>query len=507
MYEADDPFMAVDTEKPARLCIVGEPVCHPICAKPVSLGRQTQQHGRSATGQELLPLRNARMLLGSADHRHNQRCAAQARKLTVPRRRIQRSVTLIKPGGNMLPGQDAGIAAKHDEAPRFQATVIRNTRGNRQDRPQLVFVGCRFHQLGDGNRFPAPEELQRQFIHDQSVRLFPTCLEIPAKTGFDSPMRFHAPFHLICRRLLLAAGLVLFVGSSMGAQAQTAADLALPKLKLEQYVPSETLEQPVGIKTAKLRLSASLTAESPALTQGLAWRVFGAEPDANGKLPIIAKTNAATPEFDLAPGAYLVHAAFGRAGATKKILLSDDGKVDDFVLNAGGLRLNAILTGGAAIPPFKLKFDIYDLVENIDGERQLIIDNIKPGAIVGLNAGIYHVVSTYGALNAVIRSDIRVEAGKLTEATVEHRAAEAILKLVAEPGGEALADTAWTIYTELGEVLYEVVGPYAPVVLSEGTYTAVAKHRDSIIEKDFVVETGKNADVELLLSDTAPQRS
>ena len=46
---------------------------------------------------------------------------------------------------------------------------------------------------------------------------------------------------------------------------------------------------------------------------------------------------------------------------------------------------------------------------------------MKPNTVVRLNAGTYHVVSTYGAVNAVIRADIRVEAGKLTEATVNMR--------------------------------------------------------------------------------------
>lgn len=51
----------------------------------------------------------------------------------------------------------------------------------------------------------------------------------------------------------------------------------------------------------------------------------------------------------------------------------------------------------------------------------------------------YHVVSAYGSVNATVRSDIRVEAGKLTEATVEHKAAQVTMKLVREKGGEALA--------------------------------------------------------------------
>ena len=43
-----------------------------------------------------------------------------------------------------------------------------------------------------------------------------------------------------------------------------------------------------------------------------------------------------------------------------------------------------------------------------------IVDGVKQGVILRLNSGIYHVVSTYGDANAHVRTDVTVEAGKLT---------------------------------------------------------------------------------------------
>ena len=126
---------------------------------------------------------------------------------------------------------------------------------------------------------------------------------------------------------------------------------------------------------------------------------------------------------------------------------------------------------------------------------------MKPGAVVRLNAGTYHVVSTYGSVNAVIRSDIRVEAGKLTEATVEHRAAELTMKLVRDHGGEAIADTSWSILTNSGDPIRESVGAFASMVLAEGDYTIVAKNRDRIYQRDFTVEGGHNTEVEVLATE------
>jgi len=66
--------------------------------------------------------------------------------------------------------------------------------------------------------------------------------------------------------------------------------------------------------------------------------------------------------------------------------------------------------------------------------------------------GNYHIVSNYGDTNAVVRSDIRVRTGKLTDVTVGHRAALITLKLVGERGGEAIANTNWSIITPGGDV-------------------------------------------------------
>ena len=92
----------------------------------------------------------------------------------------------------------------------------------------------------------------------------------------------------------------------------------------------------------------------------------------------------------------------------------------------------------------------------------------------------------------------RVEAGKLTEATVEHHAAELTMKLVREPGGEAIADTSWSILTDSGDPITETVGAFASMVLAEGDYTIIAKNRDRIYQQDFTVEAGQNQEVEVI---------
>lgn len=279
------------------------------------------------------------------------------------------------------------------------------------------------------------------------------------------------------------------------------ADVPLNLPAISGYSPATSPGQ-LALQGGKITLSAQLLADGPEITRGVTWRVFSPQADEHGKLPLIASAQGGTSNFELAPGAYLVHATFGRAGATKRIVVGREPRLENLVLDAGGVKLDAILSGGVPIPPAKLKFSIYE-AEAGHGDRALIIPDVAPNTVVRLNAGTYHVVSTYGAVNAVIRADIRVEAGKLTEATVEHRAAQITLKLVREEGGEAIADTSWSVLTDSGDVVRETVGAFAPMVLAEGTYTAIAKNRERIYQKDFTIVPGRNQDVEVLANETS----
>ena len=103
----------------------------------------------------------------------------------------------------------------------------------------------------------------------------------------------------------------------------------------------------------------------------------------------------------------------------------------------------------------------------------------------------------FGALRA------HVDTGKLTEATVYQKAARLTLKLVSEHGGEALANTAWSVVTRTGDSVVDAVGAFPSVVLAEGEYTAIAKHEGQTFERDFKVEPGLNRDVEVLTADAS----
>lgn len=254
----------------------------------------------------------------------------------------------------------------------------------------------------------------------------------------------------------------------------------------------------------ELVLSARLTDDGPALRSGVVWRVFAAKPGADGKLPLVAQANGGTASLRLDPGTYLVHCGFGYAGRTDRIELGKGIKEAALVLNAGGLVLQAEATEDRPLKTEAVRFDIFSMETDEHGERKAVARDVKPGEMVRLAADTYYVVSRYGSVNAQTHADVDVKAGKLSEVTLYQKAAEVTLKLVGAPGGEAIADTKWSILTPGGDVVTEGVGAFPSFILAAGGYTVIARHDDQVFQRDFEVESGEDGEVEVI-ADKAEQ--
>lgn len=246
-------------------------------------------------------------------------------------------------------------------------------------------------------------------------------------------------------------------------------------------------------------LDARMTADAPPLESGVIWRVYAKDADEDGKMRMVGEAEGGPVTLKLKPGDYYVHVAFGRAGITRKVAISELPRAESVVLNAGGIRLTALAGADRVLAPEEVRFDLYAPDESGSDNRVTVLENAPASTVIGLTAGTYHVVCRYGDANAIVRADIRVEPGKLTEATVYQQAARVTLKLVANRGGEALANTAWSVVTPAGESVVESVGAFPSVVLSVGDYTAIATHEGKIFEQNFTIEAGLNRDVEVLV--------
>jgi len=244
-----------------------------------------------------------------------------------------------------------------------------------------------------------------------------------------------------------------------------------------------------------LAVSARFGNDLPAINGGLHWRVYRTEQ--NGVPRLIKEDKGAAPTFVLPPGAYIVSVGFGLANVTKAMQVRAETMKDVFEIPAGGLRIEGRV-GDARIPQGQISFDLYKGSQFEPGDKRPIASAIMTGDIVLLPEGAYHIVSNYGDANATVRSDIRVEVGKLTDATINHRAAIITLKLVNERGGEARADTQWSVLTPGGDVVKESIGAFPRVILAEGEYRAIARNDNKTFESEFRVVAGVDREVEVI---------
>ena len=246
-----------------------------------------------------------------------------------------------------------------------------------------------------------------------------------------------------------------------------------------------------------LALSARYGKDLPAIGNGVVWRIYSDKPDATGAFRLIREERAPTPNIVLPPGNYVVHASLGLMSAVRPVTLRQDTTREAFELPAGGLRIEGRV-GVTRIPAGQVTFNIYKGSQFDTSERAPIAQNIAAGDIAVIPEGAYNIISIYGDGNSVVRSDIRVESGKLTDVIVTHRAALITLKLVSDRGGEALANTQWSVLTPGGDIIKESIGAFPRVVLSEGEYRDIAKNEGKVFEQNFKVVNGVDREIEVI---------
>lgn len=297
----------------------------------------------------------------------------------------------------------------------------------------------------------------------------------------------------ICACVLAAA--LLYLPSAAAQDWQT----GVTQPNTTTLTPGQPAPATANAARRGVKFVAFLTERGQRIDKGVVWRIYKFEgPNRAGA--ILRTVEQATPTVNLQKGRYIVNASFGRAHVTREIKVLDPTRpeIKRFVLNAGGLRVRALLESDANKDVNAVvRYDIYTDRDQLDN-RQLVLSGVRPGLIVRLNSGIYHIVSKYGSANATISSDVTIEPGKLTEATVTHSAAKVRFKLVTRSGGEALPATQWQIKTSNGDLVKNSVGALPTHILAPGAYTVVGISDGQTYQKSFTVTSGTMIDVEVI---------
>jgi len=250
---------------------------------------------------------------------------------------------------------------------------------------------------------------------------------------------------------------------------------------------------PVLPQAGELRLAAYHAETGTPILEGLIWRVFAMRGD---DPVLVARDDGATPRLSLPPANYMIHVSYGFASAMRLVTMQWGDVVERLTISAGGLQVRGVV-GDLPIQANDFTYAVYVPVGD-DAEGRLVVAEARLPDLIRLPEGDYHVVSTYGDANASMRTDVRVRAGEVTTATLNHRAARVTLKLVADEGGEAFAGTAFSVLTPGGDVVREAIGAFPQVVLAEGDYVLIARHEGRVFTREFRVESGLDRDIEIL---------
>jgi hypothetical protein len=269
-----------------------------------------------------------------------------------------------------------------------------------------------------------------------------------------------------------------------------------PKTSTQTTAAQIQLPVPVTFK-------ALVSEAGPRLQNGLTWRVYESKTSPEGAgYKLLSTHRDAMPTAALLPGEYLVNAAYGLSNLTKKIKVESGRSLEEtFVLNTGGLKLAALLPNGEALPESAARYDILSDEQDQSGNRQMVFRDAKPGVVIRLNAGAYRIECLYGDANATVKADVTVEPGKVTEATLKQTGAKTTFKLVQSLGGEALADTKWTILTSAGDVVKENAGALPTHILAPGSYAVIADHAGESFTRKFSIDAGEAKQVEVVVDD------
>ena len=288
------------------------------------------------------------------------------------------------------------------------------------------------------------------------------------------------------KRAGLAPGANLRPGSADASGVEVA---AVPAPPAEGFDPAKG---PPG----QITLTALMVEGGQPVTAGLVWRVFAA---AGGSLKQVLSSEEANPTLTLPSGDYLVNVAYGRSYATRQVKVAEGTASEQFVINGGGLKLAAKLSDGTPAPVQFVTADIFSDERDQSGNRTKLISGVKPGVVIRLNSGLYRLAATYGDANATVQSDVAIEAGRITDATVAFSVARVTFRLVQQKGGEALTGTAWTIHSgDTSNVVKQSLAALPTHILAPGDYSVTAERAGKPHTQDFTVKAGDVLQVEVL---------
>jgi hypothetical protein len=277
-----------------------------------------------------------------------------------------------------------------------------------------------------------------------------------------------------------------------------AGDRAMPVIPDAVRPAYLVAEDVVAAGKESLRLRARITAATDPIARPIAWTVHRVDDRAEDEWPLVGERSAAEAMFDLAPGQYVVRAGYGAIKAAKVVVVQPRQQVDvTFILNAGGLRVVPALAFLDPPEGVNAKHWVFEAADGNRGSRRLFAETDRPGEVIRLNAGTYHLVSRFGDANAVVEADVTVRPGMLTEVEINHKAGIVHLGFARHDTDGPPKAVQWQINDSNGAVIMRADGARISQILAPGAYIAAVDYGGRKFEAEFEIDIGETREVNI----------
>jgi Ca-activated chloride channel family protein len=192
-----------------------------------------------------------------------------------------------------------------------------------------------------------------------------------------------------------------------------------------EVTAGELKESMLNLNVGYLRLNAVSKEGGKPVTENMRWTVYKAEKDINGKREKIDFSTAPEPLFKLSAGRYFIYAEHGDAASSMEAeVTSGELKEINMNLNAGYLKLHAILKEGAEPVTENMYWYVYKAEKDINSDREKVAQSGREEPLFKLSAGHYFIVAEYGNDNVTSSMEVEVTAGELNDITMNLSKAE-----------------------------------------------------------------------------------
>ncbi len=254
-----------------------------------------------------------------------------------------------------------------------------------------------------------------------------------------------------------------------------------------------------NLNAGYLKLSARPAIGAQTLSDKVHYTIYKGAQSLDGKREQITQSNKTSPTFWLPAGDYFVKANYGLASADMAVQIKANQRTEKTVIiNAGALRLSSRVEGLPETLKSQVFYVIYDTKPDLEGNYREIFTTSQAQRTVHIPPGEYLIEGRWGNTNARTPVSAVVTAGKLTSATVIHRAGRARFKLTAVPGGTPTGKPYWTFYDFSGAEIGRNVKPTPERIFSAGKYSVVVRYDDQEFKAGFTIKSGDEKQIDIV---------